>query len=85
MLELKKTQFSGFATSYPQLLRYNNENNKLELERITSMEHLPFSIGKKFDFINYAKLSCKPRNTLKCVIHKLFKHDTKKLCKLFLI
>ena len=48
-VEQRQTQIYGYTTSFfsSHLFKYSDEQNKLELVRIISMEYLSFSFGEK--------------------------------------
>ena len=87
-IDRTQQQITGYASSSP-LFHYTDTNNREELAKFISVEHLSFSIGEKVGFVDYCQNALNPaakrvpRTTLTRTVHKLYKNGKKELQTLF--
>ena len=69
-----QTQIAWYVSHNIQLFHFSDANNKEELARAIAVEHLPFNVGEKVDFVNYCQrvlnpIVCRvPRTIFTCII-----------------
>ena len=72
-------QIFKYASSINQLFHFSDVNNKEELARMITIEHLPFNFGEKVGFLNYCQKILNPstyhvpRTTLTRTLFNLYK------------
>ena len=69
-----QTQIAWYVSHNIQLFHFSDANNKEELARAVAVEHLPFNVGEKVDFVNYCQrvlnliVCCVSRTTFTCTL-----------------
>ncbi|KAL5838687.1 hypothetical protein ACOSQ3_015856 [Xanthoceras sorbifolium] len=82
-------QISSYTSPNYPLFKYTDQNNRDQLARMVSTEHLPFSFGEKTDFLKYCHnalnpAACRvPRTTLKRIMCDIYKKEKKSFSKIF--